>query len=39
LDIGENDYLNGYQSPPVNWQLSTERKRGFYDLAKEISGS
>lgn len=38
LDIGENDYLNGYQSPPVNWQLSTERKLGFHNLAREISG-
>ena len=25
LDIGENNYCDGYQSPPVNWGLSTER--------------
>ncbi len=28
----------GYQSPPVNWGISSERKRGFFDLCKEISG-
>ena len=38
LDIGENNYCDGYQSPPVDWGLSTARKRGFYDLVKEISG-
>lgn len=38
LDIGENNYRDGYQSPPVNWGLSTDRKQGFFALAKEISG-
>ncbi len=38
LDIGQNNYVDGYQSPPVNWGLSTERKRGFHALAKEITG-
>ena len=38
LDIGENNYVDGYQSPPVNWKLSTARKEGFFKLAKEISG-
>ena len=38
LDIGENNYRDGYQSPPVNWGLSTDRKTGFFQLAKEISG-
>lgn len=28
----------GYQSVPVNWGLSSERKRGFFKLAKEITG-
>jgi hypothetical protein len=31
-------YDDGYQSVPVNWGLSSERKRGFFHLAKEITG-
>lgn len=38
LDIGENNYIDGYQSPPVKWGISTPRKEGFFNLAKEISG-
>lgn len=38
LDIGENNYRDGYQSPPVNWGLCTERKRAFFRLVREISG-
>jgi len=29
----------GYQSVPVNWGLSSERKRGFFKLLGEISGN
>ena len=29
----------GYQSVPVNWGLSSERKRGFFRLLAEITGS
>lgn len=29
----------GYQSVPVNWGISSDRKRGFFGLAKEISGA
>ena len=28
----------GYQSVPVNWGLSSARKRGFFTLLKEITG-
>jgi len=28
----------GYQSVPVNWSLSSERKRGFFKLLSEITG-
>ena len=28
----------GYQSVPVNWGISSERKRGFFEMAKEIAG-
>jgi hypothetical protein len=38
FDPGKNDYQDGYQSPPVNWGLNTERKRGFFGLIKEITG-
>lgn len=29
----------GYQSIPVNWTNSSDRKRGFYKLCEEITGS
>jgi hypothetical protein len=29
----------GYQSMPVNWTSSSDRKRGFYKLCAEITGS
>lgn len=29
----------GYQSPPVKWGLSSERKRAFFKLCAEISGA
>jgi hypothetical protein len=29
----------GYQSVPVNWGISSQRKRGFFSLLKEITGS
>ena len=29
----------GYQSPPVNWSLSSERKRAFFKLLSEITGT
>jgi hypothetical protein len=38
-DGGQNDYVNGYQSPPVNWSINTERKRQFFELVKEVTGS
>ena len=28
----------GYQSVPVNWQISSPRKRGFFEKLKEITG-
>jgi hypothetical protein len=31
--------VEGYQSPPVHWGLDTDRKRGFFQLVKEITGS
>ncbi|HUQ69607.1 MAG TPA: hypothetical protein VM165_08795 [Planctomycetaceae bacterium] len=34
-DEGFND---GYQSPPVNWGISSPRKRAFFDRLREITG-
>jgi hypothetical protein len=30
---------DGYQSVPVNWGISSPRKKGFFGLVKEITGS
>ena len=30
---------DGYQSVPVNWRISSERKRRFFSLLKEMTGS
>ena len=39
FDPGKADYQDGYQSPPVNWGINTERKRGFFELCRRITGS
>ena len=28
----------GYQSVPVNWKISSERKRGFFKVLRDITG-
>lgn len=33
------EYNLGYQSVPVNWQITSERKRAFFDLLARITGS
>jgi hypothetical protein len=38
LDIGESNYEDGYQCPPVRWGISSDRKKAFCRLLKEISG-
>lgn len=35
---GETDYEKGYQSVPVDWGINSERKKGFFNLVKEITG-
>jgi hypothetical protein len=32
-------YDEGYQSVPVNWGISSQRKRGFFSLVKEMTGT
>ena len=39
FDPGKSDYVDGYQCPPVNWGLNTERKRAFFTLLKQVTGS
>ena len=36
--MGEEGFDEGYQSVPVNWGISSGRKRGFFSLVKEITG-
>ena len=38
FDPGKSNYQDGYQSPPVNWGLNTDRKRDFFARVKEITG-
>jgi hypothetical protein len=32
-------FEQGYQSVPVDWSISSDRKRGFFRLLKEVSGN
>ena len=32
-------FNDGYQSVPVNWQISSERKRGFFELLAKVTGA
>jgi hypothetical protein len=38
-DQGLNDYRDGFQSPPVNWQINTIPKWVFFDQVARLSGS
>jgi hypothetical protein len=37
-DQGTNNYQDGFQSPPVNWRVNTQRKEDFFRLVSEMSG-
>jgi hypothetical protein len=39
FDPGKSDYKEGYQCPPVNWGINTDRKRAFFAKVKEVTGS
>ena len=39
FDPGKSDYSDGYQCPPVNWGINTDRKKQFFRTLKEITGS
>jgi hypothetical protein len=34
---GETAQTEGYQSVPVTWDISSDRKKGFFNLAKDIA--
>jgi hypothetical protein len=37
-DQGTNNYHDGFQSPPVNWRINTDRKQAFFDLVGKVTG-
>lgn len=39
FDPGKSDYSDGYQCPPVNWGINTERKKAFFNLLKQVTGA
>ena len=39
FDPGKSDYVDGYQCPPVNWGINTERKKEFFTKLKEVTGA
>jgi hypothetical protein len=39
FDPGQSDYSDGYQCPPVNWGINTERKKAFFNLLKQVIGA
>jgi hypothetical protein len=39
FDPGMSNYKDGYQCPPINWTINTPRKKAFFDLLKEITGT
>jgi hypothetical protein len=36
-DQGANDYVSGYQSPPVNWRINTPSKREFFAELRRLT--
>lgn len=32
------DYVDGFQTPPINWGITTERKRAFFRFLIEVTG-
>lgn len=36
-DKGANDYRNGFQAPPVDWSISTDEKRRFFEEVARLT--
>jgi len=39
FDPGSSNYADGYQCPPVNWGIKTDRERSFFAKVKEVTGA
>ncbi|MFO0910446.1 MAG: hypothetical protein U0794_19230 [Isosphaeraceae bacterium] len=39
FDPGRSNYRDGFQSPPVDWSIQTDIKRGFFRLLATMTGS
>ena len=39
FDPGVSDYADGYQCPPVNWGINSDRKKAFFNLLREVTGA
>ncbi len=37
--MADEGYHEGYQSVPVDWTISSERKRGFFELLSAVTGA
>jgi hypothetical protein len=37
FDPGASNYRDGYQSPPVDWGITTDRKRAFFARVREVA--
>lgn len=37
-DEDDNDYVNGYQAPPVNWAINTPPKAAFFEAVAQAAG-
>jgi len=37
--MSREGYINGFQSLPVDWTINSPRKRGFFDLLAQVTGS
>ena len=38
FEPGASNYSDGYQCPPVNWGINTERKKAFFNLLRQVTG-
>lgn len=34
-DQGQNNYVDGYQSPPINWDINTPKKKSFFNTVSK----
>jgi Bacterial Ig-like domain (group 3) len=38
LDTGTNNYVDGFQRPPVNWSINTDAKKAFFGETLKLAG-